>query len=147
MPTWNAAAPVNFERPPVVEVAVAIQFDGLSKLTTPHLGRFWESVADRFPRVEEFAPGSQQRESFPFRKQQPAQQLLLQLTGRAVVSRCWFVSEDDSQLIQIQADRFVFNWRKRPEEASYPRYTFVRQSFADFSPASRRSSHDMAWVR
>jgi uncharacterized protein (TIGR04255 family) len=131
----TARHPVDFENPPVVEVAIAVQFDDLQKLTTPHLGRFWASIADEFPRVEEYVPRPPSVETFP-RQQAEVQQFLLQLTGRSPVSRCWFVSPDGGQLIQIQADRFVFNWRK--QESGYPRYAYVRKCFDEYLDRFRR---------
>lgn len=128
----TAESRVDFTNPPVVEVAIAVQFNTLPQLTTPHLGLFWGRVADRFPRVEEYMPRAVVAETFP-RQQQPAvEQLLVHMTGRAPVSRCWFISSDDTQLIQVQADRFVFNWRKRPVSEGYPRYEFVRQQFDSY---------------
>jgi len=43
--------------------------------------------------------------------------------------RCWFLSEDELQLIQVQPDRFVMNWRKLETDAVYPRYTSLRERF------------------
>ena len=42
--------------------------------------------------------------------------------------RVWFVSADDTCLIQLQQDRFLFNWRER-KEAKYPRYPTVIKRF------------------
>lgn len=120
---------VNFENPPVIEVAVAVQFDAITRLTTPQLGAFWQSLSGEFPRVEEYVARPPTFETFP-QQHLPVERLQFQIGGKAPVSRCWFVSEDDSRLIQIQADRFVFNWRKR--SAEYPRYEYVRQQFDKF---------------
>jgi uncharacterized protein (TIGR04255 family) len=45
-------------------------------------------------------------------------------------ARLWFIGRDKSSLIQVQHDRFLFNWRKENAKDSYPRYEdFVRPAF------------------
>ncbi|MCH7839452.1 MAG: hypothetical protein IID38_04355, partial [Planctomycetes bacterium] len=46
----------DFSDPPVVEVALSVQFDSLKKLRTPQLGLLWREFRDRFPVTEEHAP-------------------------------------------------------------------------------------------
>jgi uncharacterized protein (TIGR04255 family) len=44
--------------------------------------------------------------------------------------RCWYVSEDDQRLIQVQRERFIYNWRRGMSDAEYPRYEkHVRPAF------------------
>lgn len=43
--------------------------------------------------------------------------------------RVWFISEDDTRLVQVQPDRFHFNWREGPKRATYPRYKSVVKEF------------------
>jgi uncharacterized protein (TIGR04255 family) len=43
--------------------------------------------------------------------------------------RVWFVSADDTCLIQLQPDRFLFNWREGPNRTPYPRYKTVIKKF------------------
>jgi len=45
------------------------------------------------------------------------------------LSRYWFLNDSGDQLIQLQHDRFLHNWRKRGPEDSYPRYESIRESF------------------
>ena len=42
---------------------------------------------------------------------------------------CGSLNDDGSELVQIQQDRFVRNWRKRDDEDQYPRYSSLRESF------------------
>ena len=44
-------------------------------------------------------------------------------------SRHWFTSEDDVQLIQIQADRLIYNWRRGPNNATYPHFEALQDKF------------------
>jgi uncharacterized protein (TIGR04255 family) len=46
-----------------------------------------------------------------------------------MVPRLWFVREDDSELIQFQSNRFLYNWRRYGQSAIYPRYENVRERF------------------
>jgi uncharacterized protein (TIGR04255 family) len=44
--------------------------------------------------------------------------------------RIWFVNEAGTELIQIQQDCFVHNWRKAGiSDETYPRYETIRQTF------------------
>lgn len=43
--------------------------------------------------------------------------------------RVWFISQDDTCLVQLQPDRFLFNWREGPQAAAYPRYPVVIKKF------------------
>ncbi|MGL4742947.1 MAG: TIGR04255 family protein [Dermatophilaceae bacterium] len=44
--------------------------------------------------------------------------------------RLWFESGDRARLIQLQADRLTFNWRRTDEVQVYPRYPAVRDAYA-----------------
>ena len=46
-----------------------------------------------------------------------------------VATRTWFIKEDDTELIQIQSDRFLHNWRRRKDSNDYPRYEAIRERF------------------
>ena len=41
----------------------------------------------------------------------------------------WFVTERGNEMIQVQSDRFIKNWRKEGEGEEYPRYERVKDSF------------------
>ena len=44
--------------------------------------------------------------------------------------RCWFIDESGSQLIQLQRDRFIRNWRRAtPVKDPYPSYDHLRPLF------------------
>jgi uncharacterized protein (TIGR04255 family) len=45
-------------------------------------------------------------------------------------SRFFFISEDDSELVQLQQDRLFFNWRRRQGAEEYPRYGHVRDKLS-----------------
>jgi uncharacterized protein (TIGR04255 family) len=45
------------------------------------------------------------------------------------IPRFWFADEAATDLIQVQRDRFIKNWRGIGKGAPYPRYEYVRRSF------------------
>jgi len=111
----------DFENPPVVEVALSVQFDPLIALRTPQIGVLWQQFRDRFPRIEEHPPLDSTIERFgPRSRIEPGVQV--RVSPSVPVPRCWFLNESGSELIQIQQDRFVHNWRKVGDSDSYPRY-------------------------
>ena len=104
----------DFARPPVIEVALDVQFEPLAKLRTPELARFWMSLRERFPRAEEqVALPPMNIEPIEGGPEQPLQ-LQLQLLRAPTVDRWWLLNEAASELVQVQQDRFIVNWRRAP---------------------------------
>jgi uncharacterized protein (TIGR04255 family) len=116
----------DFTNPPVIEVALAVQFDRLTALRTPHLGLLWTEFHDEFPKTEEYAPRDLTVETFgpPGPKK-----LEVKFETAPPVPRCWFLNEKGTELIQVQQDAFVHNWRKVGDGDRYPRYEYVRDKF------------------
>ena len=96
-----------FANPPVNEVIVSTYFDPpLTELRSEHIGLFWAEIRDEFTQVKQQPPlpGRQSivaNETFP-------------------MPRYWFIANNEINLIQIQRNAFIFNWRRRDED--YPRY-------------------------
>jgi uncharacterized protein (TIGR04255 family) len=117
----------EFEKPPVVEVALSIKFKPLA-LTSVHVGVLWDRFKSQFPRIEDQPPLDLPTETE--RERVPAQfsgQLRLMSLPRM---RSWFVSSSGTQLIQVQHDLFAHNWRRNETDETYPRFNSVRASFA-----------------
>src|SRR5512138_2194313 len=102
---------ITFERPPLVEVSFGLFFSPLLDFKISHFGAFWtrlrpdfSETADR-PIVADSAAApalvSQEWPLFP---------------------RVWYVHKDRAQILQLQTDRFYFNWRKSSDGALYPRF-------------------------
>lgn len=123
----------EFERPPVTEVVLGVQFKTDKPLQVPHIGLFWETIRDEFPEIREKAPlGSQierlESERLPAPEGPPG--VGVQVTmGGFPPPRCWFVDPSGNRLIQLQGDRFLHNWRKISGEEDYPRYEGIRDEF------------------
>lgn len=110
-----------YEDPPVSEVAISVQFEPLKGFNTVHGGLLWSRFRDRFPRVEQHAPLERTVERTGVRA---SQQLGLSfLSGPEMTPRLWMLNQDSTELIQIQTDRFIRNWRRTGAgKKQYPRY-------------------------
>ena len=56
----------------------------------------------------------------------------LELSNLPPLPRAWFISEDDTRLVQVQRDRFIYNWRKIDSDSEYPRYESLIDSFQEY---------------
>lgn len=88
-------------------------------------GEFASRIRDEFPVTEERPAQPPMEERFD--KGGVAPRFTIQVMDRPL-ARFWFLSEDGSRLIQLQNDLLAFNWRKRDEDGTYPRYDFMRES-------------------
>jgi len=89
------------------------------------LSDFWPRLRDRYPKIEVQPPLPPIEERFG-----PQPTMSFQLMGSALPSRYWFLSADDSRLVQVQADRLIFNWRRQGTDA-YPRYRTLRAEMVE----------------
>ena len=105
---------MKFKNPPINEVIISTYFNPpLHGLRNEHIGLFWHSIKDKFPHVSQQAPVggmdiTMRSEIFP-------------------MPRYWMIADDDINLIQIQKNAFMFNWRRRDDE--YPHYENLKPVF------------------
>ena len=104
---------VKFDRPPVVEVACGVRFDAGGRLKGAHLGAFWATIKGAYPVAEEAPPIVRRPEIDP----------------QAIAPRTWLITTDGSELIQLQKDWFLLNWKKSTDGQSYPSYGTVKNRF------------------
>ena len=116
----------DFDNPPVVEVALGVQFQSLERLLTPHLGLLWGVFRSEFPIAEQYPPLAPAREEFGPSATPGVQ---IRFEEKQPTPRCWFLNNDKTELLQIQQDRFFHNWRKEGDDAEYPRYENIRSTF------------------
>src|SRR5438874_351227 len=118
MPTTPLPAFLN---PPVTEVVISVQFDPLAKLAVPLLGLLWQRFRDEYPRFEQHPSLPPVIERLGVRATQS--QLRIEMGGNVAV-RLWFLNKDGDQLVQVQNDRFIRNWRRVPKvvDQQYPRF-------------------------
>lgn len=123
----------NFIKPPVIETVLSVQFESLQEFSTIHFGLFWEKVRNRFPET----------------KDHPALAPMIELQHDAVSGarmrfeavdsftpqRLWLLDKKNTEMVQLQNDRFIKNWR-RVDENEYPRY------FGSIKPAFERDFNE-----
>jgi uncharacterized protein (TIGR04255 family) len=118
-----------------VEVALAVQFSE--------------------PKVETFdvaALGRRLRTELPRRLEQPARPpveerfeggpgptVRFEVFTAPQMPRYWFLSDDETRLVQVQHDLIAHNWRKMGSGAEYPRFTVLREGLS-------RYLHDLSEV-
>lgn len=111
----------DFERPPVSEVALSIQFAPLP-IRAIDLGDLHARWSPDFPKLQEQAPLTpgvlESAGSVPFIS-----------FGPPPMNRHWWLSADESHLLQVQQDRFILNWRRLSTDSVYPRYPVLRGVF------------------
>ena len=105
--------PLKFKNPPINEVVIAVYFrQPIIDFRSEHAGLLWAKLMKEFPHI------SQNPTLGPeiFAEPEPYP-----------MPRYWLTSQDESTLIQIQKNAFLFNWRK--QQASYPHYDHVKEKF------------------
>jgi uncharacterized protein (TIGR04255 family) len=123
----------DFSNPPVVETILSVQFDRLAAARTAHFGLYWSEVYGRFPETQERGELPQIIERLP-ELTSPRVGIQFEALEAPPTPRFWFANEVGTELIQLQRDRFIKNWRKVGEGDLYPRYEHVKEGFErDFS--------------
>ncbi|MDF5710803.1 MAG: TIGR04255 family protein [Nostoc sp. S4] len=126
----NTSSPSRFpqyEEPPIVEVACSILFESIEALQSPHIGLAWQIFQPDYPFCRDVAPLVATIESFD----EPVE-AQFRFTDIPPLPRAWFLSPDETGIIQIQRDRFIHNWRKITSENDYPRYETIINSFQSY---------------
>lgn len=117
----------EYDRPPLIEAYMGATFQPLERIQAAHFGLFWATIKDRFPNLQQHDPLPPVT---PPRVvgMQGDEPLIAQMVPTI---RYWFVDARDSELIQVQSDRLVHNWRHKEGGSEYPRYRTLRQRFEE----------------
>lgn len=120
----QVASSATFARPPVIEVALAFEFQPVAEIGVVQLARLADLWSDEYPSVEEQPP-------LPTNPPVglPGQLPAMFVTIGAPSIRLWLVGQDGSQLLQVQRDRLILNWRRLDSHHDYPRYQVLRPKF------------------
>lgn len=121
--------PVSFASPPVNEVYLGVQFPGPVADEATTLADFWPRVREDYPTLERQAPIAPAVEDFSVPPAPPTVPFQVEVSHQPFPQRYWFVSLDGNELIQVQPDRFMLNWRQVQESDEYPRYQTLRPEF------------------
>lgn len=103
----------RFDRPPVFETALAVEFGPVTGLDFYRLTKLQELWADEYPTISD-VPG--------------APPTPLESTGEPLFfmgqppKRIWAAALSNGQLLQTQSDRLILNWRKNESQTPYPGY-------------------------
>src|SRR5207248_3295992 len=118
----------DFRAPPVTEVAIGVQFGTLDRLLAPHLGLIWAEFRDQFPEIEEHPPLDPVFETFSDKA--PGLPVPhLELLATLPTPRVFFINTARTELLQVQRDRFIHNWRKIGDGDAYPRFERMLETF------------------
>lgn len=123
--TLMAKSP-KFKNPPVVETVLGVQFPELEGFRAVHFGRYSEMLGSRYPEIEDHTRLDPIREErFPRTPIIPIPHF--QIMQGAPLNRTWFTADSKSELIQLQPDRYLFNWRG--QGGQYPSYNANSELF------------------
>ena len=120
---------LDFGRPPVDEVVLSVLFKSLDGLLAPHLGEIWHELKkEEFLGIAEQPPVMPTMENFS----NPNQETELHFGNVPNLARIWFIHKDDNQIIQVQRDRFTFNWRKTEPNQKYLGFSAILEKFEEY---------------
>lgn len=119
----------DFANPPLAELVLGVQFSPLTKLTAGHFGLFWNELGSDWTEPADGSLLEDQFELFDRPKWSTPIGLQLRLEPVRLPGRFLLGHKSKDRLLQIQATRFLFNWRKR--EGFYPSYKRLIVEFED----------------
>lgn len=103
---------ITFGEPPITEVALGRIFLPRPDFLLPYFGAFWARVQHQFPKVEHAEPILEPTDK---------------LNESLFLPRVWFIAKDSSTLVQLQQNRFHYNWRQTPEKPDYIRFPAIQK--------------------
>jgi len=118
----------DYESPPVIETVLGVRFSPLTPFTTRLFSLYWTSIKDEYPHFEIQDPIPQTAEEFGANRARP---LGIQII-KGPESRCWFIDETETRLIQFQRDGFFLNWRKVKGNEPYLHYDHTKPNFEKY---------------
>ena len=119
----------DFERPPISEVAIGVQFEPLAKLRVAHFGIYWLRIRNRYPTAEDQVPlPANIMQTLPAK---PNQVPAIAFHAGLMPPRCCFLDPAGNELVQFQKDRFIRNWRQTNGDEPYPRFPCLMRKFTD----------------
>jgi uncharacterized protein (TIGR04255 family) len=110
----------DFDNPPAVETALGVRFAPVPGWNVFHYGLLLQEYRDDYPKQELRPPIGVVTIQIP-----PPD--VSDFAGIPV--RCWFINELSTELVQVQSDYFVRNWRKTENSQEYLHYEFTRPRF------------------
>jgi uncharacterized protein (TIGR04255 family) len=128
----------TFKNPPVVEFVLGVQFSPLVRLTTGHLGLFWQMLGvEEWGQPEDSPPIPDQFELFGPEQIVERPGVRFRIGNIGPLGRFVLKHNTESRLVQVQASRFHLNWRSNGDlkpsyNALVGRFFEAYGKFADF---------------
>ena len=113
-------SPIIYESPPIDEIVCGIRFDSIKELRSGHFGILWQKFRPDFPKIEDHNLVN------------PVPMEDFENPDKLPLPRVWFIHENENELIQVQRNRFLHNWRKRRPDDEYPGYEKVVENFEKY---------------
>jgi uncharacterized protein (TIGR04255 family) len=114
----NARILPDYSNPPAVETVLGVRFSPIEGWNLLHYGLLLPKFKDIYPRTE---------------LRTPIGEVTVQFSPESNFAnlpvRCWFINPDDTQLIQVQGNCFIRNWRKTEHTPDYFHYDLIRPLF------------------
>jgi uncharacterized protein (TIGR04255 family) len=114
------------------------------------LAEFWPKIRAQYPGHDKQPPLPPATEIFETPATGP--ELQFQVMHGAPPQRYWFLSEDGTQIVQVQNDRLMFNWRQVSGSEPYPRYATLAPQFSQLletfltCKSVDREAAEVTWV-
>lgn len=120
----------DFERPPINEVVLGIQFSPPFGYQQIRAGEVWNLYKKKYPEVQEQPPLQPSFEIFGLPSKSRAGQI--SFIDGPLHNRFWFLNAQGDELIQFQQDRLLHNWRKVGDQTNtYPHFESMIKDFED----------------
>jgi len=118
----------SFERPPVIETVLGVQFDPLQEFRNAHLGAFWKFLGPaEWPKVTDAPTIDPQFERFGEAAAWQPRGVHLKIS-QDPSARLMMHNAAGDRMIQLQNGRLHYNWLGQIG-GPYPRYTTIRPEF------------------
>jgi uncharacterized protein (TIGR04255 family) len=112
-----------YKNPPVAETVFSVQFEGLPAQSV-RLSQYWPKVRNRFPNIGVAPPLPTVFEPQYLTPSFQPLSVSFDQDNRVIL-------EGDDHLLQIQSNRFLFNWRRSSPSTSYPGFEVNFPRFKD----------------
>jgi uncharacterized protein (TIGR04255 family) len=120
----------EYEEPPVVEVGISLQFKALEALRAPLFGLLWNVFRiEGYSHIEEHGELEEAFEDFEGSSVPKVGVRVQTFDDAPPPPRVWFLNEAQNELIQVQRDRLIVNWRRGANSEPYPRYPHIIERF------------------
>ncbi len=116
----------KFEKPPVIETVLGVEFETLTTFQVPHFGLFLSDIKDVYTSFQQLPPIISQVERFEGDSVEIAS---FQFGFRPEI-RCLFLDKKQEWKLQVQNNKFLSNWTKSASD--YPSYDETLRRFKTY---------------